>query len=356
MDQHMAHPRYRGPVIDAHCHYDETTVANAGTVVESVGLSGAVHLWDVQWPPPNFAAEGRAWAHQEPRLHRCHVPDLSHVGEPDDEERLDRELRDAAAAGAAGVKLWKNLGLWLRDVAGERVGVADPRLEAIWSAAGDVGLPIVIHQGDAPAFFAPLDARNPRREELKSHPEWWYGGGGFPSLEQIHDELESVVARHPQTTFVGLHFGCFMRWADVDRMLATYPNYNVDTATTIADMGADDAWEAVRAVILEHPDRVIFGTDLIRTKEFDLPAPGGGWAVGETEVSADRRWDVAEFFDRHWRFFETADSGLEHPLPVQGDWTVTGLDLPDDVLEKLYWENAHRVFKLTPAAVLGAHA
>ncbi|HET6507821.1 MAG TPA: amidohydrolase family protein [Baekduia sp.] len=339
--------------MDAHCHYDATTAGRVEEILDLAGLEGAVHLWDVEWPPPGFEAEGKAWAEALPRLHRCHVPDLSRLGEQGSEAALDRELRAAAAAGAVGVKLWKNLGLWLDDAAGERVSVDDPRLDAIWEAAADTGLPIAIHVGDAPAFFAPLDQRNPRLEELRAHPEWWYGSEEFPSLRQIHEEFEAVVASHPNTMFVGLHFGCFMRWADVDRMLGSYPNYHVDTATTIADMGADDAWETVRAVILGHPDRVIFGTDLIRTKPFDLPSADGGWAVGDDSArESPARWDLAEFFSRHWRFFETSETGLQHPLPIQGPWTVTGLDLPDEVLRGLYWDNAHRVFKLPRTAGL----
>jgi hypothetical protein len=137
-----------------------------------------------------------------------------------------------------------------------------------------------------------------------------------------------------------------MRWSEVDRMLRDHPNYYVDTATTIADMGRGDAWEAVRAVILAHPERVIFGTDLIRTKVFDLPGPDGGWGAAGGTDGADRRWDLGEFYARHWRFFETGDPGLAHPLPIQGDWTVTGLDLPHEVLRALYHDNAQRVFKL----------
>lgn len=343
----MTHPTYRGPVLDAHCHYDASTAARAADVMERVGLAGAIHFWDLEWPPPRFGDEGAAWGLAEPRLHRCHVPDLSRVGQPGSEEALERELRAAAAAGAVGVKLWKNLGLWLEDVDGRRLSVDDPRLGALWGAAADEGLPVVIHQGDPPANFAPLDERNPRLEELRAQPDWWYGGGGFPTLEEIHDQLERTVAANPGTTFVGLHFGCFMPWERVGRMLRSYPNYYVDTATVIADMGREDAWQAVRAVIVGHPDRVIFGSDVIRVASMDLPGAGGGWSVGEAAWGRDDRWDLEAYYDRHWRFFETAETGLEHPLPMQGDWTVTGLDLPQDVLRQLYWDNARTVFALT---------
>jgi len=345
----MSHPRYKGPVLDAHCHYDGTTIGRAASVMDRIGLRAAVHFWDLQWPPVRFEDEQREWGGQEPRLYRAHVPDLARVGGRESEASLASELTSAAAAGAVAVKLWKNLGLWLRDTDGRRLAVDDPRLEVVWDTAAANGIPIVIHQGDAPPFFAPLDEGNPRFSELQAHPEWWYGGGEFPPLEQIHEELEAVVSAHPDTRFVGLHFGCFMPWSEVDRMLGEYANYHIDTATTIADMGRDGAWEEVRSVFLRHPDRILFGSDVIRTHGDDLPGIDGGWGVSDTP----QRWDLDEFFDRHWRFFETAESGLQHPLPMQGDWTVTGLDLPDDLLYKLYWENGRRVFGLSDLGTEG---
>jgi predicted TIM-barrel fold metal-dependent hydrolase len=328
------HPRYRGPVIDAHCHYDETTRAHAAATSALGGLSASIHLWDVQWPPTPPLTEAGTWAALEPALLRCHVPDLSVIGAPAYEEALELGVRDALAAGNVGIKVWKNVGLGICDVDGSRLTVDDPRLGALWHSAGEAGLPIAIHVGDPPAFFAPLTDDNPRIEELRIHPDWWWGGGEHPTLEQIHEQLERVVAAHPETTFIGLHFGCFMRWADVDRMLRSYPNYRVDTAAAIADMGAADSWEDVRAIILEHPERVIFGTDLIRTETYEMPQLAGD------------RWALSEFFASHWRFFETARPELAHPLPDQGDWTVHGIDLPDDVLARLYHANAEATFRL----------
>lgn len=328
------HPTYSGPVIDTHLHFDATTVAHADALLDRTGLRTAVSLWDVQWPPQGFAAEQVAWGTHGSRLLRCHVPDLSHIGETDDEARLEDALRAAARAGAVGVKVWKNVGLWLRDTEGKRFGVDDARLEVVWHTAAELGLPVMVHQGDVPAFFAPMDETNHRLDELRAHPEWWYGGGEFPPLQQVHDEFEKVVAAHLRTVIVGVHFGCFMSCAEIDRMLRTYPNYHVDTAATVADMGAEDTWPQVRGLLMNHPDRVLFGSDLVRSSAFDMP-----------EAEGDR-WDVTEFFDRHWRFFETADSDLEHPLPFQGDWKIHGLDLPHDVLRQLYHDNAARLFHL----------
>jgi len=208
----VSHPRYDGPVIDAHCHYDASTRSHVSATNALGGLLAAIHLWDITWPPARPAADAAAWSEYEPALLRCHVPDLSGVGNIGSEAKLEKDLRDAAAAGVVGVKVWKNLGLWLRDSRDRRLAVNDPRLEVIWTTAAELGLPIAIHQGDPPAFFAPLDASNPRIEELRVHTDWWYGGGDFPSLGQIHDELEAVIDGNPATRFIAVHFGCFMPW------------------------------------------------------------------------------------------------------------------------------------------------
>lgn len=302
------------------------------------GLRAAIHLWDLAWPPNDPKSEALEWGEQEPALLRCHNPDLSGIGSPGFEAALERGVRDAAHAGCVGIKVWKHLGLWLKDSAGERLAIDDARLDVLWESAAEAGLPIAIHVGDPPAFFAPLDDHNPRIEELRVHPEWWYGGGDFATLDQIHEEFEHLVASHPRTTFIAVHFGCFMSYAEMRRMLETYPNYHLDTAAAIADMGVGDVATA-RKLITDFPARVIFGTDLIRIRQFDMPDPG----------TADR-WDLHEFFAAHWRFFETGETELSHPLPAQGDWTVTGIDLPLEVLERLYWRNAAEVFRL-PASV-----
>jgi hypothetical protein len=330
-----SHPRYVGPVIDAHCHYDASTRPHARATNQQGGIDAAVNLWDVVWPPNGFEHELEEWSALRPDVVRCHVPDLTEVGAPGYEDRLERGLRAAVAADAVGVKVWKPLGLWLKDVHGRRLAVNDARLGILWALAGELDLPIMIHVGDPPAFFDAITDDNPRIDELRAHPDWWWGGGDYASLEQIHEEFEDLVGSFPATVFVGVHFGCFMSWTEVDRMLAEHPNYHVDTAAAVADLGRYGD-PVVRDIFLRRRERILFGTDLLRTQDFDMP-------------DTSSRWALDEFFSRHWAFFETAESDLPHPLPAQGPWSVQGLDLPDDALAALYWGNAARLFRLVDA-------
>ena len=158
-----------------------------------------------------------------------------------------RRLRDGVAAGARGLKVWKLLGLRARDPRGVLVPVDDPRLDPLWATAGELGVPVTIHVADPIAFFEPLDERNERWEELRDHPDWHFwptrargdaGAEGFPPFDELIDGLEAVVARHPGTTFIGAHVGCAPEdLARVSTILERCPNFHVDLAARIAELG-----------------------------------------------------------------------------------------------------------------------
>ena len=120
-------------------------------------------------------------------------------------ERLAESLRRSADAGARGLKVWKTLGLGFRDAAGELLLPDDERAAPVFAAAGELGLPVLIHTADPPAFFDPVDRHNERLEELLAHPEWSFCGPGFPSHGRLMESFEALVAAHPGTTFVGAH-------------------------------------------------------------------------------------------------------------------------------------------------------
>jgi predicted TIM-barrel fold metal-dependent hydrolase len=236
-------------------------------------------------------------------------------------ERQAAMLGQARDAGAAGVKVWKDLGLWIDDPDGRRVLPDDARLSPVFAAAGELGLPVLIHTADPVAFWDPVDERNERYEELSVHPEWSFAGGGFPSFERLLEALETLVARHPGTTFIAAHVGCYAEnLAEVSRLLGAHPNLTIDLSARMAELGRQP--RAARALVLRHPDRVLFGTD-----EFPPSA------------AAYRRW---------YRFLETADEHFPYSddadrPPPQGRWAVSALDLPPDVLERVYRGTARRV-------------
>ena len=234
--------------------------------------------------------------------------------------RMAGQLREAIADGARGMKVWKILGTSVRDDAGGLVMPDDERLDPLWSAAADEGVPVTIHVADPVAFFEPLDETNERLEELLEHPDWWFGDRSrFPGFGEIVGALERLVARHPGTTFIGAHVGCNaedLAW--VGRMLGAYPNFHADLAARIAELGRQS--RAACALIEAFPDRILFGTD-------DVPPS-------------------LETYTTHARFLESADEHFAYApddIPPQGRWAISGLDLPGEVLRKVYAGNAERL-------------
>jgi predicted TIM-barrel fold metal-dependent hydrolase len=320
-------PRARFPVVDAHNHlgrwltegWSAPDVGELLDVMDACGIETIVNL-DGMWGDELQANLDRYdRAHSRRFVTFCQV-DWSVTGEPGFGERLARQLVRCVEDGARGLKVWKQLGLRIRDDSGELLMPGDERLDPLWQAAAAHGIPITIHVADPVAFFDPLDETNERLEELLANPDWWFGDRDvFPRFERIIESFESLVARHLSTAFIGAHVACNVEdLAWVDRMLSTYPNLYADVAARIAELGRQP--RATRALMLKHPGRFLFGTDLFP------PA--------------------RDIYEIHFRFLETADEHFpydpEDP-PPQGRWAIGGVELPDDVLQAIYGDNTRRL-------------
>ncbi len=323
-------------MIDAHNHLgrwlsgdDDWLVDDVSAFVEmldEVGVETIVNL-DGRWGAELAANITRYDVAYPGRiLTFCHV-DWSILGQDVDArsavDQMTHQLAASAKAGAHGVKVWKDLGLSVRDASGELVMPDDPRVVAVLRAAGDLGLPVLIHTADPVAFFEPLTPSNERWDELQVHPEWWFGRPGLPTFDELIHCLGQLVALCPRTTFIGAHVGC---WAEdlraVGRMLADHPNWNVDIAGRLGELGRRPSDFA--ALVESHPDRVLFGTDCFP------PTP--------------------DDYLRHRRFLESDDRGFAYsgdPTPPQGNWTIDGAGLDPGLLPGLYRENARRLLRLT---------
>jgi predicted TIM-barrel fold metal-dependent hydrolase len=227
-------------------------------------------------------------------------------------------LRAQKERGAEGLKIWKPFGLLVKDHTGKLVDVDDDRLAPIWETAGELGLPALIHVADPVAFFDPIDETNERWEELGAHPDWAFTSPPYPPFMHILDGLANLVTRHPNTTFIGAHVGCYaenLAW--VGALLERCPNFHVDISGRIGELGRQPY--TARKFFLKYADRILFGSDM-------GPYP--------------------EAYKLIYRFLETEDEYFNYsimPVPGQGRWYAYGINLPDEVLRKVYIENAARV-------------
>jgi len=246
------------------------------------------------------------------------------------------QVERGAKLGAAGFKEYKRLGLYLRDGAGRLIKIDDPKLDGVWKRCGELGLPISIHVADPKAFWQPLTPQNERWDELKDHPKWWFGDPLlYPPREELLAALDRVIGRHPETTFVSVHFGANaedVAW--VDAAMDRHSNMWVDLAARVPEIGRHPP-EEVRAFFLKHQDRILFATDLSVGEELVLGSGGSGPPPTDA--------DAVDFFVKHWRWLETNDRNFQHMTPIQGNWTISGIGLPAAVLRKVYFENAQRL-------------
>jgi predicted TIM-barrel fold metal-dependent hydrolase len=163
--------------------------------------------------------------------------DWSKIDDPDFGQEMVRQLDDAVARGARGLKLLKDLGLGVRDKTGKLIAIDDPRLDPVWHECGVLGIPVSIHTGDPEAFFLPTDAKNERYEELTEHPDWSFYGPRYPKFQELLETRNRVFARHPETQFVSLHMGWPENLGWVARMLDEHPNVMVEFGAREAELG-----------------------------------------------------------------------------------------------------------------------
>lgn len=322
--------RPRFPVIDAHNHLDEhfggwdkRPVGELLAAMDAAGVQVYVDL-DGGWGESILQTHLAHFKAAAPQRF-VHAGGVDWSAWPQHGNRFGewaaQRLRQQAAWGAQALKVWKVLGTTVRDQDGALVMPDDPRLDPVWAAAGELRLPVVVHVADPVAFFDPIDETNERWEELQGHPDWQFTSPPFPPFLDIVNAMAAVVSRHLQTTFVGAHVGWYaedLAW--VSALLERCPNFYVDIGARVGELGRQPY--AARRFFLHFADRILFGTD-----------------AGPN----------LDFYRIYYRFLETEDEYFNYnpgDVPGQGRWGIYGLNLPADVLEKVYFRNAARVFGL----------
>jgi predicted TIM-barrel fold metal-dependent hydrolase len=320
------------PVIDVHTHFalrmhdndvalnDFVDVMNRNRIAICVSLDGTIptkaenhHRFLSDRYPNRFAVLGNLdlvgdGKPNDPATWACHRPGFA--------DRMASAISDAAAKGwIVGLKVFKSFGLVDRNPDGTLIKVDDPKFDPIWDRCGQLGLPVLIHTADPAAFFLPIDPTNERWEELSRHPDWSFAGADYPSLDELMAARNRLVARHRQTIFIGAHMASSSEnLGQLSTWLKQYPNLQVDIASRISELGRQDHFS--REFLTEHQDRVLFGTD-------------GPWP--EKRLHA------------YWRFLETKDESFDYSEkmpPPQGFWQIDGVGLDNDVLRKIYHDNA----------------
>lgn len=239
---------------------------------------------------------------------------FSGIGEAGWAEKAVRQLEEDVKAGANGLKIFKSLGLSVKDNQGKRVTVDDPRLDAIWAKCGALKIPVLIHTADPKPFWDEQDDRNERWLELATHPGRKRSDTNPAPWETLIEEQHRMFKKHPGTTFVAAHFGWYPNdLTRLGKLLDEMPNVVVEFGAVIAELGRQP--KAARKFFDHYQNRILFGKD--------------SW--------------VPEEYATYFRVLETEDEYFPYHKKYHAFWRMYGLGLPDNILKKVYYKNALRI-------------
>lgn len=236
------------------------------------------------------------------------------IDEPDWQENTLKQLEYDHSIGARGLKIFKSLGMRHQYKNGERLRINDPILDPIWAKCGELGMPVLIHYADPRSFWEPHDGDNERWLELKLRPGRKRGPNDPAPWETIAAEAHDVFRRHNTTTFIAAH----MAWYPNDleklgQLLDALPNVYVEIGAVIAELGRQP--RMANRFFEKYQDRVLFGKDAYHPEEYPT----------------------------YFRVLESDDEYFPYYKKYHAFWRMYGLNLPDDILRKLYAENAFRI-------------
>jgi predicted TIM-barrel fold metal-dependent hydrolase len=256
---------------------------------------------------------------------------LANWNDQDWEESEISRIKTTFEQGALGIKIWKNIGMTYQDEHGDFVMADHPRLEAVFNYVQDQGKTLMAHLGEPRNCWLPVDEMtvNSDKSYFSRHPEYhMFLHPEYPSYEQQVEARDRLLEKFPKLRFVAAHLGS-VEW-DVDELakrLDRFPNMAVDMAARIGHLQyqSQKNRERVRKFLIDYQDQLIYGTDLEISGD---PDPEKMKSNAITTWQSDWKYLVSD------EWMEVGD--------VDGEFQ--GLQLPKEVVDKIYYHNAVRWF------------
>jgi uncharacterized protein len=229
-------------------------------------------------------------------------------------EKTIKQLEEDVKNGAKGLKVFKELGMFNKDVNGKRIPVDDPRLDPVWRKCGELGIPVLIHSAAPRSFWEPVNNKNERWLEMVTHADRVYSDTHPAPWQTIIAEQHRMFKKHPTTTFINAHFGWFANdLAKLASLLDEIPNMYIEFGAVIAEIGRQPRMAS--RFFNKYQDRILFGKD--------------SWVPDE--------------YATYFRVLETEDEYFPYHKKYHAFWSMYGLALPDEILKKIYYKNAIRI-------------
>jgi predicted TIM-barrel fold metal-dependent hydrolase len=304
------------PFIDVHGHQYNMSDQDLAPVIEAMdtlnmmimvnlsGRSGKILLKSVKNIKDNFPNRFVVFANV----------DFDGVGKKDWGMNAANQLEQDVKNGARGLKVYKSLGMRNKDTNGKRVAIDDLRLNPIWEKCAALGIPVLIHAADPKSFWDEYDSDNERWLELKTHPRRKRGATDPVPWEQIIKEQHNMFKNNPNTIFINAHMGWYANdLGKLGELLDEMPNMNVEIGAIIAELGRQPKFANI--FFEKYQDRILFGKDSWKPKEFPT----------------------------YFRVLESDDEYFPYHKKYHAFWAMYGLNLPDQILKKVYYKNALRL-------------
>lgn len=248
-------------------------------------------------------------------------------------ESAIQKIKQDVANGACGVKFWKNIGMSIQRDDGSFLMLDEPKFEPIFNFLEDEQIPVLGHQGEPKNCWLPVEEMTVQsdRDYFSAHPQYhMYLHNEYPDYWEHIEARDHILERHPSLNFVGLHLAS-LEWDlnEVARRLDKYPHLAVDLAERFSHLYYHAAQDLnkVKSFFENYQDRIIYGTDIIDAPQQD---------------SSDIKQELLRRWDKHWQFLST-DKKLHSK---HFDQSFYGIHLPESILEKIYYTNAHHWYLL----------
>jgi hypothetical protein len=249
------------------------------------------------------------------------------------QDQTINRLQNSFAKGAIGVKIWKNIGMVLKDREGEFVMIDNPKFDSVIEYIISKDKTILGHLGEPKNCWLPVDQMtvNNDRQYFQEHPQYhMFLHPEYPSYEDQINARDRFLEKHPDLRFVGAHLGS-LEW-DVDELakrLDRFPNMAVDMAARVPHLQHQSITnrEKVRSFLIKYQDRIIYATDGGISEDSD--------PLGAKKYLHDR-------WVEDWKYFVTEEKMTVED--VNGEFQA--LRLPRNVVDKIFYENAVRWFRI----------